>query len=253
MKSTHSSSRPAAQLSPTLHKNLNSYALGAAAIGAAVLAAPQPAAAEIIYTATNQHIHDNLRFDLDLNGDGITDFILVNRLHISTTPFGDDLSILPAANGNGFIGRKQAQFSYGAAALPLGAHVGPDAPFIEHQANLAFASSSTDIGGPWVNAKNRYLGLKFMINGEVHYGWARLTVRAYLGTDSVQSDLTGYAYETIPNQPIEAGQMSNSADSRSSDEASIDQSRHDATPSLGQTLGSLALGSVSLSLWRKGE
>ena len=259
MKSTQGSLRPAAQLSPTLHKNLNSYALGAAAIGAAVLATPQPAAAEIVYTPANQHITDNMRFDLDVNGDGITDFILVNRRHISTTPFGDDLSIRPAANGNSFVGEK-VKFSYFAAALPLGGHVGPAQPFLERNANMAYASlvagtPSYVSGGPWKNAKNRYLGLKFVINGEVHYGWARLTVLADSHKEQVESVLTGYAYETIANQSIKAGQMSNS-DSGSPDAASADlsgQSDHAAAQSWEPTLGSLALGSSSLSLWRKEE
>ena len=49
-----------------------------------------------------------------------------------------------------------------------------------------------------------YLGLKFMINGEVHYGWARLNETCDKGNNSIR--LTGYAYETIPNQGIKAGQ-----------------------------------------------
>jgi hypothetical protein len=67
--------------------------------------------------------------------------------------------------------------------------------------------------GPWVGkgkgVRNRYLGLKFVIHGKVHYGWARLSVtlghhRQY---DDVSGTLTGYAYETIPNKPIIAGQI----------------------------------------------
>jgi hypothetical protein len=53
------------------------------------------------------------------------------------------------------------------------------------------------------------LGLKFVIHGKVHYGWARFSVtlghhRQY---DDVSGTLTGYAYETIPNKPIIAGQI----------------------------------------------
>jgi hypothetical protein len=51
------------------------------------------------------------------------------------------------------------------------------------------------------------LGLKFVIHGKIHYGWARVSVtlahqRQY---DDVSGTLTGYAYETIPNKPIIAG------------------------------------------------
>jgi len=61
--------------------------------------------------------------------------------------------------------------------------------------------------GPWANngkgVKKRYLGLKFMIHGQVHFGWARLNVA--MKRSKIRGTLTGYAYETIPNKPIIAG------------------------------------------------
>ena len=71
--------------------------------------------------------------------------------------------------------------------------------------------------GPWVGkgqgVRNPYLGLKFVIHGKIHYGWARVSVtlghqRQY---DDVSGTLTGYAYETIPNKPIITG-MTNGPD-----------------------------------------
>ena len=76
--------------------------------------------------------------------------------------------------------------------------------------NRVHTSQHTDVG-PWVGkgngVRNRYLGLKFVIHGKVHYGWARLSVtlghhRQY---DDVSGILTGYAYETIPNKTIVTG------------------------------------------------
>jgi hypothetical protein len=59
--------------------------------------------------------------------------------------------------------------------------------------------------GPWENGgkgvKNRYLGLRFQIKGKTHYGWARLNFAS-----PQLAKLTGYAYETIPNKTIIAGQ-----------------------------------------------
>jgi hypothetical protein len=52
--------------------------------------------------------------------------------------------------------------------------------------------------------KNRYLGLRFIIKGETHFGWARLNVACNLGSKKIGL-LTGYAYETIANKPIIAG------------------------------------------------
>jgi len=58
------------------------------------------------------------------------------------------------------------------------------------------------VRGPQV--RTRYLGLEFLINGEVHFGWARLTVTCK--DLRVLATLSGYAYETVPNTPIIAGQ-----------------------------------------------
>src|SRR5262249_10128254 len=53
-----------------------------------------------------------------------------------------------------------------------------------------------------------YLGLEFRSNGEIHYGWAEVDVYARFDstTGTMHADLVGYAYETIPNQSIKAGQ-----------------------------------------------
>jgi hypothetical protein len=48
-------------------------------------------------------------------------------------------------------------------------------------------------------------GLRFNFHHELHYGWARLSVRAE--GSSVKALLTGYAYETIPKEAIRAGQI----------------------------------------------
>jgi hypothetical protein len=48
--------------------------------------------------------------------------------------------------------------------------------------------------------------MKFTINGKVHYGWARLSVTNLKDKFRITATLTGYAYETIPNKPIKAGQ-----------------------------------------------
>jgi hypothetical protein len=41
------------------------------------------------------------------------------------------------------------------------------------------------------------------IDGQFHYGWARLSVKTFSG--KITATLIGYAYETIPNKPILTG------------------------------------------------
>ena len=63
-----------------------------------------------------------------------------------------------------------------------------------------FQYSHSSFTRPWAGVTNRYLGFKFLIDGQVHYGWARVSV-----PDIYDVVVTGYAYETIPNKPIIEG------------------------------------------------
>ena len=62
------------------------------------------------------------------------------------------------------------------------------------------------LGNWFPNVKNRYLALTFIVNGKKHYGWARVSVQSTEHPLTLTGTLTGYAYETIPNKPIKAGQ-----------------------------------------------
>ena len=69
---------------------------------------------------------------------------------------------------------------------------------------MAFAWGNSVSGGagcPWLKVSQDYLGLKFVIKGKVHFGWARVKMGGLENTDYI----TGYAYETIPNKAIVTG------------------------------------------------
>jgi hypothetical protein len=102
--------------------------------------------------------------------------------------------------------------------------------------------------GRWRNVTNRYIGARFQVNGQFHYGWARLNVRVVSKNScEIVATLTGYAYETVPNRPIIAGKTQ-SADAKRPAHASLKTN----TPEPA-TLGVLALGSPGLSIWRREE
>ena len=141
------------------------------------------------------------------------------------------------------------------SALNPGARVGPKSRLKKGTGALVeavFSSGdlSTTVFGPWQNVKNRYLGLKFKINDETHYGWARLNVE--LSKTEITATLTGYAYETIPNKPIIAGQTKG-PDAGEND--GPDASLTNPIPDIPQpaSLGALALGAPGLSIWRRRE
>jgi hypothetical protein len=89
-----------------------------------------------------------------------------------------------------------------ASALKRGTPISKQQVFVPGGRMVGLSSRTS---GQWINVTNRYLGLKFKIDGKFHYGWARLNVKVARHPPSILVTLTGYAYETIPNKPIIAG------------------------------------------------
>jgi len=211
-----------------------------------MLALALPAEAHIVYTPAHRIIKQGSSFQLDLNRDGLTDFTIQNVFTHGSITAHATLSAKPA-KGNGAEGWT----GYKPYAFPLkrGARIGSRQYF--PGLVLAGARSDVDLGtyysGSWMNVKNRYLGLRFKINGKIHYGWARLSVQVqHL---SITATLTGYAYETIPNKAIIAGKTSGSdeiANIEPSDPSPVRVLMRQAP-----TLALLAMGSRGLSVWRK--
>ena len=265
--------RGAATFSELVHRQLNMYAIAAGAAGVSVLALGQPVEAKIVYTKANVRIGPNQHYNLDLNHDGITDFI-INNTHETGTYWwcqrgnrkykriAASLNVTPGKDG-GVEGGNLAD------ALTKGMHIGASQQFYSLLAAMAghvygvngACKSINDSFGNWVNVTNRYLGLRFISHGRTRYGWARLSVRIVDGT-GVVGTLTGYAYETIPNQMIKAGQTKGAADDPTSDmdfvnpdDAGLGVPPTNLIPRAPQpaSLGMLALGAQGVPLWRRKE
>lgn len=235
-------------LNPALDKRLAAYATAASAVGVALLACAPLAEAKVVYTQTRASIGGGVdgRYNLDLNDDGVVDFGIG---FCSCEPEADAITVSSMRNvGNMAI--EQPGFSYSAAALFSGAPIGPKQAFkfvygggAMQLAGAGYSTSGKPTSfGPWLGVTGRYLGLKFMINGEVHFGWARMTVGKRLS----HVVLTGYAYETIPNRPIKAGQIS---ETPQDEVTNADSTRTVKGPSLGV----LACGAEVLQVWRRKE
>lgn len=194
--------RKTATLPESIQRQLNMYALAASTAGVGLLALALPAKAEIVYTPAHHRIPKGGSYKLDLNHDGVTDFTFTDTFQTLTSTFRSNLSVRPVA-GNGAEG--WTGFRPYASALKLGAGIGPAHYFPGKQmASVNVGPAAVYYVGSWVNVKNRYLGLRFKIKGQTHYGWARLSV--IVQNHSVVGTLTGYAYETIAGKPIKAGQ-----------------------------------------------
>jgi hypothetical protein len=277
MKRSARTSRASSNLSDSVHRQLNVYALAASAAGVSLLALTQPAEGKIVYTAANVTLKDGQPFPLDLNRDGKVDFVLLQDFTVSIGGFAiSSVAVChhPFAGTKGYICtssstatnarnlvRAPAGGSMAAAALRAGAKIQNGGRFLGNGVAVGMGgvnfptfsntTKATEWGGPWVNGgkgvKNRYLGLKFKIKGKFHFGWARLTVTTQ--TRSFTTTLTGYAYETIPNKAIIAGKTKGLEE--------IDGQPAPATLRAPvrrpATLGLLATGAPGLSVWRREE
>ncbi len=263
--------RSQSRLSSSLEKNLWAYAAVAGAAGVGILASPPAAEAKIVYTPANTVVTLS-GYALDLNNDGLADFYFVHGLgvdignsklysylavcHIpenntgyncassSNAPIKDNVVRLLATNE--------------AAALNAGSRIADGEKFqlpgrpvsmIDRQFYNGSSRTQQEWVGAWANGgkgvKNRYLGFKFKINGQFHYGWARLSVTTP-SHSPYTATLTGYAYETTPNRGIVAGQESGPSEIGDNfNETSLDG------PFRPASLGLLGLGVVGLAIWRR--
>jgi hypothetical protein len=172
-----------------------------------------PADAEVVYTPVGVTVSGSGSFKIDLNHDGVTDFIL--RSVSQFTICGDrgglygSTTIKPAITGNGVV---VSHLDF-AAVLPSGVPIDNSDSFYMSKAVvtqfLLCEGQHTQVAG--------YLGLEFQINGKTHYGWAQIKIYASFGTQtgSMSTTLVGFAYETIPGHTINTGQTSGAYNAQS--------------------------------------
>jgi len=229
--------RATAQINSKLDKNLTAYVVAAGVAGVGMLALTQSAEARVVYTPANTTLNNIGTVPLDLNGDGVTD---INFLYTGIT-YGTALFAYPVA-GNGVIFG-----NIGAAALPPGVRIGPGAMFSSPRAAIAGRDGchpTCSSFGDWLNKKGAYLGIKFSIAGQTHYGWARLSV-SKVGAEFAMV-LTGYAYETVADKPIITGRT------RGPEIAEAGGAHELLVPSeQSPSLALLARGADTLAVWRR--
>lgn len=227
-----------AMFSHAIEKQLSAYASAAAAAGVSVIALVTTTQGKIIYTPANIGIGDDIPVQLDVNNDGVADFSFLIETSIGAAKGepGSAFGVSGVIPSNAIWG--QGNF---ASALESKRTVGPNKSYFQNGSGrlmgagtfLRDGSSSVEsTRGQWQYTKDRYLGLKFLVNGQTHYGWARLTVPGLVGNGAT---ITGYAYETVPNKPIVTGKTKGP----------------DVLVFEPASLGRLAQGASGISAWRK--
>ena len=178
-----------------------------AVLAGAALALPFAANADIIVDPTQDQTITSSSTDS-------TGYLTVNSINefLFTASFGSDNDTVgPVASGAGYVGT-------GAnipAALSAGESIGSGSTF---ETGTGILQSSVFFQkGPWPSDPNAvaYLGVEFLIGGDLHYGWVGLTActpDVYTGCQAGPKDpgvvtiqITGFAYQSAANTPIQAG------------------------------------------------
>jgi hypothetical protein len=234
--------------SESLETRLRAYAVGAGAVATGLAAFSLPAAAEVVVTPAHVTLASGSA-SFPISFEGTAEFTLANSGGGFYKSWWDLVNVTPGSQAEMVIENHQL------AALEAGAEIGSTQRFGARQGVLAFAwvfnedSSGHTTSGPFANTTSRFLGLRFRLNGEVHYGWVALSkVTANWG--EVVATITAYAYETEPNTPIYAGRKTEPPESLQLREGGMAPDTTELQPA---TLGVLALGSLGLDAWRKPE
>jgi hypothetical protein len=192
-----------------MKKNLQSRISKYTAVAGAVVSAAG-AQAQVVYTDVNpDYSHDAPEnngfaiYPLDLNNDQTVDFLVASRDTVTANAHVRFTLAVPYGAGNAVAGDTPSNYDY-ALALDINTMVDSTLNWIAASNTMAY---NTDSNNPynenWNGVTDKYLGLKFIVGGNTHYGWARLDSYA-IGDSVVVKD---YAFEATPNVGILTGNM----------------------------------------------
>jgi len=162
-------------------------------------AAGPAALGSIVYTNVEPDLTGpTVAWDLD-NG-GVPDF----RLQIEPSN-GQEKSNLDQIDGSQAAGIA-INANNNAAKLLLDDPIGSSTPFSNatDTKTLLDESSATPQNYDWSKGDRGYLGLRLNLGGNIHNGWADVSINPIAG-DSFTHTLYGYAYEDTPDAEILAG------------------------------------------------
>ena len=199
-------------------RGLDAQLLAYCAVAAGgALAAAQSADAAIVYSGLkNIAIGDNQTVAIDLDGNGVTDFIFRNIIPVALAD-GANYSKLKAQ----FVmpEAENAIASSGAINLDTGAQLPGDAVSwltagsandYRYGFNLDYGNVINDSDGLNIVAQGPFsgkkglLGVRFQINNDTHYGWIRYQGLGGEDGKTVSGTIVDWAYEDTPFTAISA-------------------------------------------------
>jgi hypothetical protein len=253
MTHQHNKSRRAGLLGIRLEKSIAAYSVAAAGM----VSLATVAHAQIVYTRVDL-VNDTGAIQIDFNDDHVVDFVVHNRLYRENGNYSATLALNGRSAPMAGVIPNQKGF---AKVLSYGASIGSAAQFagLSNRREIPLASlfcfyqECGQVKGSWYNVQDKYLGLRFEINGQIHYGWVRLSVKRIVSKIRFEERylkvaVKDYAYESTPGKAIAAGDGGPGESSYNGNLAPHNESLQAIVP---QSLGLLSVGAGAIPLWRR--
>ena len=165
--------------------------------------------AQILYTDVDPDtaIIGYASYDLDLNNDGIDDI----DIEAGNDLWYNFIEIWEFGDGSVMVTNTWSELPL---ALDDGAHITDDGNFEKSPPALIMASVFDYYGeiapgfGNWLDAADKYLGVRVQIDTNYYYGWIRLSTSVqHDEPHTITTELKDYAIQLTPNTPIHAGDI----------------------------------------------
>lgn len=149
--------------------------------------------ASVVYTDLNpDQTLINSSFSVDMDGDSNAEFDLDNwstppsSYYSGSSVWATGVEMIESSTTLGYLEIINSGMTIGAASNFVSSGV------------LDLFQTSSD---PWIGQSQKYIGVKFLINSNVHYGWVEVSINP----STYETTIHGFAYETVPNTSILAG------------------------------------------------
>jgi hypothetical protein len=186
-----------------LNKKLKSYS----AIAGTMVAAANTGNAQVVYTnvTPDASVNTGGTYDLDLDNNGSADFqfaVTHTTYMYGTLPVPIDYGVLAPMPGNAIDTTAGGNATAHALNDPInGSLIWADDAAASYQLLGINIFSGYYTSGNFLGQNDQYIGLRFKIGANDHYGWARIDMDA----NATLITLKDYAYDATPNAMIPAG------------------------------------------------
>lgn len=188
----------------TLHNRLKNYS----ALTAVAIIGVNEAQADIIHTDVN-YTGGYESYSVDIDGDLVDDFLVIAGAGGSGGFYYAAVNIEGAISSNAIQGAITAYYNY-ASALSVGKLIYStqgtfvSSPVLAGSFSITYPFAYAGDIGQFGDGNEHFVGAKFEISGDIHYGWLRFKDVAQNGSSWTLVDM---AYNDVAGKEIKTGQL----------------------------------------------